>query len=233
MSDEKRRGLGRFLDWVNADTELPSLAQLEQAHGHDDHAEAHAAHGAAEENSHAAHQVPHQEVPAHTTDEANLAQADTEEPAAEYEYLKNTKEEDMEYPDPVVLPEEMATRALAPVSVKKRKQATATVNVLYTLLAGLCALVMIAVLLATVSQMPAFGSDTNPTVNEVYDKYVNEGVEDTGAVNLVAGMILDYRAFDTLGESLMLFTATMGVIMLIRKPGKSPNSGHGRKEGEG
>lgn len=39
--------------------------------------------------------------------------------------------------------------------------------------------------------------------------------EETGAVNTVAGMILDYRAFDTLGESFVLFTAVCAVTILM------------------
>ena len=41
-------------------------------------------------------------------------------------------------------------------------------------------------------------------------------MEETGAVNIVAGMILDYRAFDTLGESNVLFTAVCAVMLLLR-----------------
>ena len=46
-------------------------------------------------------------------------------------------------------------------------------------------------------------------------KYIEDGMKDTGAVNIVAGMILDYRAFDTLGESFVLFTAVTCVLVLL------------------
>ena len=36
-------------------------------------------------------------------------------------------------------------------------------------------------------------------------------------MNIVTGMILDYRAFDTLGESTVLFTGAMVVLFLLRK----------------
>ncbi len=42
----------------------------------------------------------------------------------------------------------------------------------------------------------------------------------TGAVNIVTGMILDYRAFDTLGESHVLFIATCTVLILLRRDDK-------------
>ena len=44
-------------------------------------------------------------------------------------------------------------------------------------------------------------------------------MEETGAVNIVAGMILDYRAFDTLGESNVLFIAACSVLILLRVSG--------------
>jgi len=67
--------------------------------------------------------------------------------------------------------------------------------------------------------MPAFGDPNNPTANEVYTRYIEQGVADTGATNIVAAMILDYRAFDTLGEAFVLLTAVIAVVMLIRTPG--------------
>lgn len=65
-----------------------------------------------------------------------------------------------------------------------------------------------------------YGSDAAPTVNEVARRYVEQGTEETGAVNTVAGMILDYRAFDTLGESFVLFTAMCAVTILLNRSGK-------------
>ena len=37
--------------------------------------------------------------------------------------------------------------------------------------------------------------------------YINNGVKDTGAINQVTAILLDYRAFDTLGEAIVIFTA--------------------------
>lgn len=52
--------------------------------------------------------------------------------------------------------------------------------------------------------------------NEVPRRYIENGLQETGAVNIVTGMILDYRAFDTLGESHVLFVATCTVLILLR-----------------
>lgn len=87
---------------------------------------------------------------------------------------------------------------------------------LYAIMAVLLCIVIIATLLVTVSYLPEFGHPENPNNNEVVEKYNGEGLYDTGATNNVAGMILDYRAFDTLGESHVLFVAAVCVMILLR-----------------
>ena len=76
--------------------------------------------------------------------------------------------------------------------------------------------VVIFTLLVAVSYMPTFGDPNNPVHNEVSERYIESGMQETGAVNIVTGMILDYRAFDTLGESHVLFVATCTVLILLR-----------------
>ena len=87
---------------------------------------------------------------------------------------------------------------------------------LYALMAVVLCAVIIVTLLVTVSYLPEFGSPDNPNNNEVVEKYNKDGLHDTGATNNVAGMILDYRAFDTLGESHVLFVAAVCVMILLR-----------------
>ncbi len=86
----------------------------------------------------------------------------------------------------------------------------------YVALALAMAVLMIFFLLETVAHMPRFGDPNAPVTNEVTERYITRGVEETGAVNIVAGMILDYRAFDTLGESTVLFIAASAVLILLR-----------------
>ena len=85
----------------------------------------------------------------------------------------------------------------------------------YTVIAVIMAIIIISCLIYTVSSLPQFGNPSNPANNEVVRKYIMDGITDTGATNFVAGMILDYRAFDTLGESTVLFIAASAVIILL------------------
>lgn len=78
-----------------------------------------------------------------------------------------------------------------------------------------CLAVVSVMLLLTVSYLPPFGDPANPANNEVFSKYIEDTLEDTNATNVVAGIILDYRAFDTFGESTVLFAAACAVIILL------------------
>ena len=86
----------------------------------------------------------------------------------------------------------------------------------YRVTAVVICLGIIWMLLQTAAYLPPFGNPGNPANNEVSRRYIEQGMQETGAVNIVAGMILDYRAFDTLGESNVLFIAACSVLILLR-----------------
>lgn len=90
----------------------------------------------------------------------------------------------------------------------------------YKVFSVLFCIFLVAMLLVAVSDLPVFGHAENPVNNEVAERYIEKGLEETGAVNIVTGMILDYRAFDTLGESHVLFIATCTVLILLRRDGE-------------
>ena len=90
----------------------------------------------------------------------------------------------------------------------------------YKVASVVCCLALVSILLVAVSHLPPVGSPENPGSNEVSAKYIEDGLQDTGAVNIVTGMILDYRAFDTFGESNVLFIATCTVLILLRNDKK-------------
>jgi multicomponent Na+:H+ antiporter subunit B len=51
------------------------------------------------------------------------------------------------------------------------------------------------------------------------DYFVEHGTEETGALNLVTAIYLGYRAYDTLGETIVLLLAVSGVMVFVeRKP---------------
>lgn len=99
----------------------------------------------------------------------------------------------------------------------------------YKAAALICCLTLTVLLLITVAYLPPVGNGDNPAHNEVAAKYIEDGLQDTGAVNIVTGMILDYRAFDTFGESNVLFIATCTVFILMRND-KAKGKGSAEEE---
>lgn len=95
-------------------------------------------------------------------------------------------------------------------------------RIFYKCMSVIFCVALITVLLITVSYLPPVGTAERPVNNEVSARYIEKGLQETGAVNIVTGMILDYRAFDTFGESNVLFIATCTVLILLRldKKGK-------------
>lgn len=96
---------------------------------------------------------------------------------------------------------------------KKRKQRV--FNALYYTSCVVVCIVMLLSLLLMIVHLPTFGAPSNPTNNELSRYYIEHGLEDAGAVNLVGNMILSYRVFDTFGESCVLFLATTSVMLLL------------------
>ncbi len=79
-------------------------------------------------------------------------------------------------------------------------------------------IIVILVALTSFRDLPVFGA---PQLR-VAHHYIEAGLQQTGATNLVASVILDYRAFDTLGEATVLFTAAMAVLAVVRRVGRKP-----------
>ena len=96
-------------------------------------------------------------------------------------------------------------------------------RIFYGIMSVFICCVLIGFMLYVCHDMPPFGEVDVPTNNEVGQKYIEDGITDTGAANIIAGMILDYRAFDTLGESTVLFIAVSAVIILLKRDPDNPD----------
>lgn len=71
--------------------------------------------------------------------------------------------------------------------------------------------------------IPAFSSANAPSQLHVAPRYIEQGLKETGVPNLVTAVLASYRGFDTLGEVTVIFTAGIGVLLLLgrtrrRKP---------------
>ncbi|MCL1065845.1 Na(+)/H(+) antiporter subunit B [Shewanella olleyana] len=66
--------------------------------------------------------------------------------------------------------------------------------------------------------MPYFGAVDAPVHQHVAPRYIEQSMEEVGIPNIVTSVLGSYRAFDTLGEVAVIFTAGIGVMSLLSLP---------------
>jgi len=70
-------------------------------------------------------------------------------------------------------------------------------------------------LVAAVIALPPMGSSETPAYTHVVPRYLEKEVEEGGANNIVTGIILNYRGYDTMGEVTVIFTALICVLAVL------------------
>lgn len=69
--------------------------------------------------------------------------------------------------------------------------------------------------------MPAFGDPNNPVHQHVAPYYLEESYDDTHIPNIVTVVLGSYRGYDTMGEAAVVFTAFVGVLLLLVRGGQN------------
>ena len=64
--------------------------------------------------------------------------------------------------------------------------------------------------------LPPFGTADAPIHKHVAPRYLAESIKETNVSNVVTSVLADYRGYDTLGETTVIFTAGIGVMLLLR-----------------
>jgi multicomponent Na+:H+ antiporter subunit B len=80
-------------------------------------------------------------------------------------------------------------------------------------------------MLIGVAQLPRPGDASAPVHTHVAARYVTEGARETGAENLVTGVLLNYRGFDTFGEVMVIFSALAAVMAVLASAAPAPLPG--------
>lgn len=70
-------------------------------------------------------------------------------------------------------------------------------------------------LLYGTTDMPPFGAADNPVHQHVAPRYLERSGEEIGIPNVVTSVLASYRGYDTLGEVTVVFTAGVGVLLLL------------------
>ncbi|MDD1713799.1 MAG: hypothetical protein LUQ61_00895 [Methanoregulaceae archaeon] len=74
-------------------------------------------------------------------------------------------------------------------------------------------MIILAIFLFIMAAGFTFGS---PLETDMDDYFIMNGQEQIATNNIVTTIVFDYRGFDTLGESTVLFTAVIGVALMFR-----------------
>ena len=72
-----------------------------------------------------------------------------------------------------------------------------------------------AVLIYGTVDMPSFGEARNPVHEHVAPRYLSETPTRVGVPNVVTAVLASYRGYDTMGEVTVVFTAGVGVLLLL------------------
>jgi multicomponent Na+:H+ antiporter subunit B len=89
----------------------------------------------------------------------------------------------------------------------------------------------VVILFAMIFASIAIGYSEQQALRPLAESYVKLVPHDLGAPNVVSGILLAFRAFDTLGEVTALFMAAVGVGMVLRGPGRAFSSDVGDEAG--
>jgi multicomponent Na+:H+ antiporter subunit B len=72
-----------------------------------------------------------------------------------------------------------------------------------------------AALIYGTADIPPFGQADDPVQMHVAPHYITRSGEEIGIPNIVTSVLASYRGFDTLGETVVVFTAAVGVLLLL------------------
>jgi multicomponent Na+:H+ antiporter subunit B len=78
-------------------------------------------------------------------------------------------------------------------------------------------LVIVSALVYGTLGLPAFSDPQAPIHTHVVPRYLLQGPAETGVPNVVTAVLASYRGYDTLGETVVVFAAGIGVIALLRR----------------
>jgi multicomponent Na+:H+ antiporter subunit B len=78
--------------------------------------------------------------------------------------------------------------------------------------------------------LPPFGAADAPIHRHVAPHYLQNSIAETHVPNVVTSVLADYRGYDTLGETTVIFTAGIGVMLLLQGSRRRGGSASNRRE---
>jgi multicomponent Na+:H+ antiporter subunit B len=72
-----------------------------------------------------------------------------------------------------------------------------------------------ALLIYGTLDMPSYGDPQAPIHHHVAPRYIEDALGETSVPNIVTAVLASYRGYDTMGELTVIFTAGIGVMLLL------------------
>lgn len=72
-----------------------------------------------------------------------------------------------------------------------------------------------AILIYGAGDLPPRGAADAPIHTQVADIYVERAMADTKTPNVVTAILADYRGYDTLGETTVVFVACLAAVLIL------------------
>ena len=85
------------------------------------------------------------------------------------------------------------------------------------LLALITVIITGIILIYGTGDMPEWADPRSPASTHVSPRYIEKTLEDTATPNVVTSVLADYRGYETLGETTVIFTAGVSCILILRK----------------
>ncbi|NBR79005.1 MAG: DUF4040 domain-containing protein [Alphaproteobacteria bacterium] len=102
----------------------------------------------------------------------------------------------------------LALATLSLVAPEEKAHKIAVLPAILALVTGL----MLAV---AVAELPAFGAADAPIHTHVAPDYIEGSANDIQVPNIVTSVLASYRGYDTFGETVVIFTAAIAVLLII------------------
>lgn len=120
----------------------------------------------------------------------------------------------------------VATLAFTRRTEKRSRRGLRLVPLLIVLVTG-------AALVYGTLDMPAYGDPDAPIHRYMEPRFIRDSAREVGPPNIVTSILASYRGYDTFGETTVIFTAAIGVLLLFtERRGRRLATPMGRREPE-
>jgi len=88
-------------------------------------------------------------------------------------------------------------------------------------------LVMLGIFIYASSGLPTVGDPGSAPAKHVSPRYIAKSFEETDSPNFVTATLADYRGYDTLGETTVIFIAGLATVLILRANGNTAKNKRG------